>query len=189
MLLMLRCCLLAAAVVRVAVFCCAGCVGRQSFALVFDLARCLIKSDRHACRHDKMDRCPISETMQIFVFPSSSFVWFSTHWASFVPPSHNTHPNATKSPGTQNSETSQPQACVMIGSVIFKLAMSLAPGTTAEKMCLWASAGGALCFFALALGLSRRGVQIALLGFELCVGVYLNAMGMMRSKYIPQEVS
>lgn len=77
----------------------------------------------------------------------------------------------------------------MIGSVIFKLAMSLAPGTTSEKMCLWASAGGAFCFFALALGLSRRGVQIALLGFELCVGIYLNAMGMMRSKYIPQEVS
>ncbi|CAM9091697.1 unnamed protein product [Hapterophycus canaliculatus] len=83
---------------------------------------------------------------------------------------------------------SQQLACVMIGSVVFKLAMSLAPGTTADKMCLWASAGGAFCFFALALGLSRRGVQITLLGFELCVGVYLNAMGMMRSKYIPQEV-
>lgn len=80
------------------------------------------------------------------------------------------------------------QACVMIGSVVFKLAMSLAPGTTAEKMCFWASAGGALCFFALSLGLPRRGVQIALLGYELCVGLYLNAMGMMRTKHIPQEV-
>ncbi|CAM9104480.1 unnamed protein product [Scytosiphon promiscuus] len=83
---------------------------------------------------------------------------------------------------------SEQLACVMIGSIVFKLAMSLTPGTTAEKMCLWASAGGALCFFALACGLSRRGVQIALLAFELCVGVYLNAMGMMRSTYIPQEV-
>lgn len=76
----------------------------------------------------------------------------------------------------------------MIGSVVFKLAMSLSPGTTAEKMCFWASAGGALCFFALSLGLPRRGVQTALLGYELCVGLYLNAMGMMRSKHIPQEV-
>ncbi|CBN76799.1 conserved unknown protein [Ectocarpus siliculosus] len=83
---------------------------------------------------------------------------------------------------------SQQLACVMIGSVVFKLAMSLSPGTTAEKMCFWASAGGALCFFALSLGLPRRGVQTALLGYELCVGLYLNAMGMMRSKHIPQEV-
>lgn len=77
----------------------------------------------------------------------------------------------------------------MIGSVLFKLAMSLAPGTTAERMCLWASVGGSACFFALSLGLPLRGVQVALLGYEVCVGVYLNAMGMMRSKYIPQEVS
>lgn len=77
----------------------------------------------------------------------------------------------------------------MIGSVVFKLAMSLAPGTTAERMCLWASIGGSACFFALSLGLPLRGVQLALLGYEVCVGVYLNAMGMMRSKYIPQEVS
>lgn len=77
----------------------------------------------------------------------------------------------------------------MIGSVVFKLAMSLAPGTTAERMCLWASVGGSTCFFALSLGLPLRGVQLALLGYEVCVGIYLNAMGMMRSKYIPQEVS
>lgn len=77
----------------------------------------------------------------------------------------------------------------MIGSVLFKLALSLAPGTTAEKMCLWASVGGSACFFSLSLGLPRSGVQAALLGYELCVGVYLNAMGMLRSKYIPQEVS
>eukprot|EP00752_Nemacystus_decipiens_P001495 g1469.t1 len=83
---------------------------------------------------------------------------------------------------------SQQLACVMIGSVVFKLAMSLAPGTTAERMCLWASVGGSACFFALSLGLPLRGVQLALLGYEVCVGVYLNAMGMMRSKYIPQEV-
>jgi len=76
----------------------------------------------------------------------------------------------------------------MIGSVVFKLALSLTPGTTAEKMCLWASVGGSACFFSLSLGLPRRGVQAALLGYELCVGVYLNAMGMLRSKYIPQEV-
>lgn len=77
----------------------------------------------------------------------------------------------------------------MIGSVVFKLAMSLVPGTTAERMCLWASFGGSICFFALSLGLPPDGVQLALLGYEVCVGVYLNAMGMMRSKYIPQEVS
>lgn len=76
----------------------------------------------------------------------------------------------------------------MIGSVVFKLAMSFASGITAEKMCVWASMGGSCCFFALSLGLPRRGVQTALLGYEVCVGIYLNAMGMMRSKHIPQEV-
>lgn len=76
----------------------------------------------------------------------------------------------------------------MIGSVVFKIAMSFASETTAEKMCLWASMGGSFCFFALSLELSRHGVHTALLGFEVCVGIYLNSMGMMRGKYIPQEV-
>ncbi|CAN0449598.1 unnamed protein product [Laminaria digitata] len=83
------------------------------------------------------------------------------------------------------------QACVMIGSVLYKLSTSLAPGAaTAERMCLLASVGGACCFFAISTGLlPHLGVQSALLGYEVCVGVYLNAMGVMRSKYIPQEVS
>lgn len=84
---------------------------------------------------------------------------------------------------------SQQLVCVMIGSAVFKLAAALSPGTTAEKMCLMASLGGALCFFLLSTGPSLRGVQTALLGYEVCVGVYLNAMGVMRSKYVPQEVS
>ena len=79
----------------------------------------------------------------------------------------------------------------MIGSVVYKLATALAPAAaTAERMCMLASVGGACCFFAISTGLlSHLGVQCALLGYEMCVGVYLNAMGVMRSTYIPQEVS
>lgn len=79
----------------------------------------------------------------------------------------------------------------MIGSVVYKLATSLAPATvTAEGMCLLASVGGACCFFAISTRqLEHLGVQCALLGYEMCVGIYLNAMGVMRSSYIPQEVS
>lgn len=84
---------------------------------------------------------------------------------------------------------SQQLVCVMIGSALFKLVMALSPGMTAERMCFLASAGGALCFFALATGPSLSGVQSALLGFQFCAGIYLNAMGVIRSKYIPQEVS
>lgn len=84
---------------------------------------------------------------------------------------------------------SQQLVCVMIGSVLFKLTAALAPRITAERMCLWASVGGAACFLGLSVGTSLHGVQSALLGYEVCVGVYLNAMGVMRSKYIPQEVS
>lgn len=77
----------------------------------------------------------------------------------------------------------------MIGSVMFKLIMVIVPGARAERMCLWASAGGAICFFSLSIGgLQLYGTQCALLGYEVCVGLYLNAMGVMRSKYIPQEV-
>lgn len=75
----------------------------------------------------------------------------------------------------------------MIGSVLFKLSMSLAPSITAERLCLWASTGGACCFLAIAVNPPLSVVQSALLGFEVCVGVYLNAMGVMRNKYIPQE--
>eukprot|EP00904_Undaria_pinnatifida_P013054 jgi/Undpi1/887/HiC_scaffold_10.g04351.m1 len=85
---------------------------------------------------------------------------------------------------------SQQLVCVMIGSVVYKLATSLAPATvTAEGMCLLASVGGACCFFAISTRqLEHLGVQCALLGYEMCVGIYLNAMGVMRSSYIPQEV-
>lgn len=83
---------------------------------------------------------------------------------------------------------SQQVACVMIGSVVFKLVMAFYAGVTAEKMCVWACLGGAVCFGGLALGLPLAGAQAALLGFEACVGVYLNAMGVMRSKYVPHEV-
>lgn len=83
---------------------------------------------------------------------------------------------------------SQQLVCVMIGSVLFKLTTALAPRVSAESMCLWASVGGAVCFLGLSTGPSLGGVQSALLGYEVCVGMYLNAMGVMRSKYIPQEV-
>lgn len=83
----------------------------------------------------------------------------------------------------------QQLSCVMIGSVIFKLVTALYPWATADKMCLWACAGGAVCFWGLSFGLSLTRTQVCLLGFEGCVGVYLNGMGAMRSKYVPQEVS
>ena len=83
---------------------------------------------------------------------------------------------------------SQQLVCVMIGSALFKLVTALSPGTTAERMCVVASAGGAFCFFTIAMGPTLSGMQCALLGFEVCAGIYLNAMGVMRSKYIPQEV-
>lgn len=83
----------------------------------------------------------------------------------------------------------QQLGCVMIGSVVFKLVTSLYPGATADRMCVCACAGGAVCFAGLSLGLSLTGAQVCLLGFEGCVGVYLNGMGAMRSKYVPQEVS
>ncbi|CAN0407548.1 unnamed protein product [Ascophyllum nodosum] len=83
---------------------------------------------------------------------------------------------------------SQQLVCVMIGSALFKLVTALSPGTTAERMCVVASAGGAFCFFTIAMGPTLSGMQCALLGFEICAGIYLNAMGVMRSKYIPQEV-
>lgn len=83
---------------------------------------------------------------------------------------------------------SQQLTCVMIGSVVFKLAMSMWPGATAERLCIGACIGGAVCFGALSLGLPLMGVQMALLGYEGCVGVYLNAMGQLRGKYVPQEV-
>lgn len=124
-------------------------------------------------------------------FPSPSSLkctTFTTACLTKVPKLAAYSPPCLTQPNPTPKNENLPQACVMIGSVVFKLAMSLAPGTTAERMCFWASAGGSTCFFALSLGLPLRGVQLALLGYEVCVGIYLNAMGMMRSKYIPQEV-
>lgn len=83
---------------------------------------------------------------------------------------------------------SQQLACVMIGSVLFKITASTSPFLKAERMCFAGCIGGALSFAALAWGRSLGEVQAALLGYELSVGVYINAMGMVRSKYIPQEV-
>lgn len=82
---------------------------------------------------------------------------------------------------------SQQLACVMIGSVLFKLTATSA-GASAELMCFLACLGGAICFAALATGSTLAVVQAALLGYECCVGVYLNAMGVVRTKYVPQEV-
>lgn len=81
--------------------------------------------------------------------------------------------------------------CVMIGSVSFKLITALYSGATAERMCVWACAMGFLCFCGLtwAIFMKLPGIQLFLMGFELCVGVYLNGMGVIRSKYVPQEVS
>lgn len=84
---------------------------------------------------------------------------------------------------------SQQLACLMMGSLVYKLVASTWRGCTAERLCFWACSGGAICFAALALGSPLSVVHPALLAYEFCVGVYLDAMGVVRSKYVPQEVS
>ncbi|CAM9406435.1 unnamed protein product [Choristocarpus tenellus] len=82
---------------------------------------------------------------------------------------------------------SQFMTCIMIGSFGYKLATSTLK-VTPETMCLLACAGGSTAFIILATEPSGTNVLAALLGFEVCGGVYLNAMGVIRGKYVPQEV-
>lgn len=82
----------------------------------------------------------------------------------------------------------QQLVCVMIGSGLFKLGSSLVAYATEERLLLWACIVGEACFVGLYLKATPGLVQCSLLGFEVCVGVYLNAMGVIRSKYVPQEV-
>ncbi|CAN0089497.1 unnamed protein product [Discosporangium mesarthrocarpum] len=83
---------------------------------------------------------------------------------------------------------SQFMVCVMIGSFGYRLAVATL-GIGAEVMCLLACAGGCGAFLIMAGQGSGLKMLLGLLCFEVCVGIYLNAMGAMRGKYVPQEVS